>query len=72
MVLDFHIKDPDRVEETLNIFLFPDLNPSAGLEAVLLTQKLDMILGGGTLNSFADTSLLMGNQKVDPLQAGKK
>ena len=28
--LNFHTKYPDRVEDTLNIFLFPDLSPLAG------------------------------------------
>ena len=53
--------------DTLNIFLFPDLSPSAGLEAALLTWKWDAILGGGTLTSFADTSILMGKQKGAPI-----
>ena len=64
MVLTFHTEDPDGVGDALNILLFPDLSPLAGSEATLLTQKWDAILGGGTLNSFADTSLLMGKQKV--------
>ena len=67
MALAFHTKDPDRVGDTLNIFLFPDLSPSAGSEAALLTRKWDVILGGGTLTSFADTILLMGEQKVAPI-----
>ena len=57
--LAFHTKDPDRVEDTLNIFLCPDLSPLAGSEAALLTRKWGAILGGGTLTSFTDTSLLM-------------
>ena len=60
MALTFHTKDPDGVEDTINIFLFPDLSPSAGLEAAFLTQKWDAILGGRTLTSFTDTSLLVG------------
>ena len=60
MALVFHTKDPGRVGDTLDIFLFPDLSPSAGSDAALLTRKWDVILGGGTLTSFADTSLLMG------------
>ena len=47
MVIAFHTKDPDRVEDTLNIFLFPDLSPSAGSEAALLTREWDTILGVG-------------------------
>ena len=39
MALDFRIKDPDVVGDALNIFLFPDLSPSAGSEAALLTIK---------------------------------
>ena len=30
-------------------------------------QKWDMILGGGTVTSFAETSLLMGEHKVAPI-----
>ena len=45
MEITFHTKDPDRVEDALNIFLFPDFSPSAGLEAVLHTRKWDAILG---------------------------
>ena len=67
VALAFHTKDPDRVGDTLNIFLFPDLSPSAGSEAALLTRKWDVILGGGTLTSFVDTILLMGEQKVAPI-----
>ena len=39
MALTFHTKDPDRVGDALNIFLFPDLSPLVGLEAALLTRK---------------------------------
>ena len=67
MALDFHTKDPDGVEDTLEIFLFPDLYPSTGSEADLFTRKWDVILGGGTLTSFADMILLMGKQKVAPI-----
>ena len=67
MALDFHTEDPDRVGDALNVFLFPSLSPSVGLEAALLTQKWDAILGGSTLTSFADTSLLMGKHKVAPI-----
>ena len=59
MALTFHTEDLDGVRDDLNIFLFPDLPPSAGLEAALLTWKWGAILGGGNLTSFADTSLLM-------------
>ena len=55
------------MEDAPNIFLLPNLFPSAGLEVALLTRKWDAILGGGTLTSFANTSLLMGKKKVAPI-----
>ena len=67
MELAFHNKDPDRVGDALNIFFFPDLSPSSGSEASLLTQKWDTIFGGGTLTSFAEKILLMKKQKVAPI-----
>ena len=67
MALDFHTKDPYEVGDALNIFLFTDLSPSAGSEAALLMRKWDAILGSGTLNFFADTSMLMENHKVAPI-----
>ena len=66
MALSFHTEDPDGVGDALNILLFPDFSPSSGSEAALLTRKWDAILEGGTLTSFADTSLLIGKKKVTP------
>ena len=60
MALAFHTEDPDRVGE-------PDLSPSAGSEAALLTRNWDEILGSAKLTYFVDTSLLMGKQKVSPI-----
>ena len=72
MALSFHTEDPDGVGDALNILLFPDFSPSSGSEAALLTRKWDAILGGGTLTSFADTSLLIGKQKVFPITGWDK
>ena len=72
IALAFHTKYPDSVEDTLKIFLFPNLYPSTGSEAALFTRKWDVILGGGTLTSFADMILLMGNQKVAPIAGWDK
>ena len=52
MALTFHNEDPDGVRDDLNIFLFPNLSPLAGLEAALLTWKWSAILGVRTLTSF--------------------
>ena len=68
----FHTEDPYGVRDVLNIFLFPDLSPLTGLEAALITQKWDSILGGGTLTSFTDTILGMGSRRSPPVKAGTK
>ena len=67
MVIAFHTEGPDKVRDAHKILLFPDLFPSAGSKEALLTQKWDAILGNRTLTSFADTSMLMGKQKVAPI-----
>ena len=72
MALAFHTKDPYGVGNAFNIFLFPDLSPLEGSEATLLTRKCGAILGGGTLTSFEDTSLLMGKRKVAPIAGWDK
>ena len=48
LALKFHTKDPNRVGDALNIFLFPDLPPSARSKAAFLTRKWEAILGAGT------------------------
>ena len=58
--------------DALNIFIFPDLSHSAGLYSSLLKSKWDVILEGGTLSSFLDTSLLMGKPKVAPIAGWDK
>ena len=67
MALAFHTKDPDGVGVALNIFLFPNLSPLAGLEAALLNRKWGAIFGGVTFTYFADKRLLMGKQKFAPI-----
>ena len=69
MALTFHTEDPDGVEDTLDIFLFPDLSLLSGSEAALLSRKWYTIFWGSTLTSFTDTSLLMGKKKVAPITA---
>ena len=72
IVLAFHTKDPDGVGYTLNIFLLPNLSTLSGLEADLLTRNWNVIFGGETLNPFADTSLLMGKNRVAPIAGWDK
>ena len=66
MAFAFHTKDPDGVGDALKNFVLPKLSPLVGSESALLTRKLGAILGGGTLNSFVYTSLLMGRRRFPP------
>ena len=53
--------------DAVNIFLLPDISPSAGSRSALLARKWEYALGGDNLTSFADTSMLMTMQKVYPM-----
>ena len=66
MALAFHTEYPNGVGGALNIFIFPDLSLLFVLDRALLTIKWDSILRGGRLNSFADTSMMIGKQKISP------
>ena len=46
MALKFHTEDPDGVGDVINIFIFPDISLSVGLEAALMKRKCDAILEG--------------------------
>ena len=72
LALKFKSEDSDVVGDAMNVFLFPDMYPAAGYEAELLMRKWDSVLGGGTLISFATTSLLLGYQKVAPVESWYK
>ena len=65
--LDFYPKDLDGVGDAINVFLCPDLPPSAGSEAEMLLRRGNSILGSGYLTSFADTILLLSKQQVEPV-----
>ena len=69
MVLDLalYTKDPDGTEDAVNIFIFPYFIPTTGSEAALMARCWDIILGGGELMYFADTSLLTVKQKATPI-----
>ena len=66
VALDFHTEDPDGVGDALNIFLFPYLSPSEGLEADLLMWKWDAILGGDLLHPHRQTRVCEGSQGAAP------
>ena len=54
--------------DVINVFLFPDLSPSAILEAVLLERRWDAILGSTHLTSFAYTIILLAKKQVEPVK----
>ena len=72
LYLTFHSEEPDRVGDAVNLFLFVDLSPMTGSEVAPLTRRWDAVFGGGILTSFYDTSLLLGHQKVSPVESCNK
>ena len=65
--LHFHTEDPDCVNDTINIFIFPDLSLSAGSEASMVTRRWDTALDANTLTSYADAAALMKQQRIPPI-----
>ena len=65
--LHFHTEDPDCVNDTVNIFMFPDLSLSAGSEATMVTRRWDTALDANTLTSYADAAALMKQQRIPPI-----
>ena len=65
--LHFHTEDPDCVNNTVNIFMFPDLSLSAGSEASMVTRRWDTDLDANTLTSFADAAALTKQQRILPI-----
>ena len=65
--LHFHTEDPDCVNDTVNIFMFPDLSSSAGSEASMVTRIWDTALDANTLTSYASAAALMKQQRIPPI-----
>ena len=64
VALEFYTQYPDGVGDAINIFIFPNLSPSTGYEAALMTRLWDDLLGENNFNYFAETSTLLERQKV--------
>ena len=64
--LHFHTEDRDCVNDTFNIFTFPDLSLFAGSEASMVTRLLDTDLDANTLTLYADAEALMKQQRIPP------
>ena len=65
--LHFHTEDPDCVNDTVKIFMFPDLSLSEGSEASMVTRRWDTALDANTLTSYADAAALMKQQRILPI-----
>ena len=65
--LHLYTEDPDCVNDTVNIFQFPDLSLSAGSEASMVTWRWDTALDANTLTSYADAAVLMKHQHIPPI-----
>ena len=68
LALAFHTKDPDGVGDKVDIFLFTDLSPAAGLGVALLTSHWGAVFGGSTLTYFSNISILLVWKKVVPVE----
>ena len=67
LALDFYTKDPNGVEDAINVFLLSDLYPFSGSEAAFLNRCWDVVLGENTFTSFSDTGTILEIQKVVPI-----
>ena len=50
---------PECVNDTVNIFQFPDLSLSAGSKASMVTRRWDTAFDANTMNSYANAVDLM-------------
>ena len=65
--LAFYSKDLHGVGYAINVFLLLYLSPLVVWESELLARRWYIMLSGGALSSFADTSLLLPRQRVEPV-----
>ena len=65
--LHFFTEDPDCVNDTVNIFQFPDLSLSAGSEVLMVTRRWDTALDANTMTSYVDADALMKQQRIPPI-----
>ena len=71
--IHFHTKDPDCVNDTVNISQFTDFSLSAGSKVSMVTRKKDTELYANTLMSYANAAVLVNQQRTPPpSSAGKQ
>ena len=64
--IHFHTKDPDCVNDTVNISQFTDFSLSAGSKVSMVTRKQDTELYANTLMSYANAAVLVNQQRTPP------
>ena len=65
--LALYIEDPDRVRDTVNIFLFTDLSLSAISEATLVSRRWGTAPDSSPLVNFKEIASLLQRKNVDPV-----
>ena len=65
--LHFFTKYPDCVNNTINIFQFPNLSLSAGSKAAMVTRIWGTALYANTIISYANTAAIMKQQRIPPI-----
>ena len=60
-------ENPDYINNTVNIFQFPDLSLYACSEVSMVTRRWDTALDTTTMTSYADVSALMKQQHIPPI-----
>ena len=65
--LNFHTKDPDCVNDTVNISHFPNLSLSEVSEDSMVTIRWYMALDANTMTSYTNTVALMKQQRIPPI-----
>ena len=64
--LHFFTEYPDCLNNTVNIFQFPDLSLSAGSEASMVTRRWETALDANMMTSYANAAALMKQQRIPP------
>ena len=65
--LHFFTEDPDCVNNTVNIFQFPNLSLSANSKTSMVTRRWDTALDSNMMTSYADAAALMKQQHIPPI-----
>ena len=65
--LQFFAEYPDCVNDTANIFQFPDLCLSTGFESSMVSRRWDTALDSNTATSYADAAALMKQHRIPPI-----